>query len=78
MRSAGISSMPLGLHRLDASLAMNFDGAIPTEHVIPSCASTLARIAVAIWRPVPSKRCEPVTSRNASSSEMGSTCGVYE
>ena len=27
---------------------MNLEEAIPTEHVIPSCSSTFARIAVAI------------------------------
>ena len=55
---------------------MNLEGAIPTEQVMPSCASTLARIAVAISRPVPSNFLAPVTSRNASSTETGSTLGV--
>ena len=57
---------------------MNFEGAIPTEQVMPSSFSTRARIAVAISRPVPSNLRAPVTSRNASSSEIGSTSGVYE
>ena len=55
---------------------MNLDGAIPTEQVIPSCDSTLARIAAAISRGVPNRRCAPLTSKKASSSEMGSTHGV--
>ena len=55
---------------------MNFDGAIPTEHVMPSWLSTFARIAVAISRPVPNNRLAPVTSKKASSTETGSTFGV--
>ena len=55
---------------------MNLDGAIPTEHVMPSCSNTRRLISVPISRPEPSKRLAPVTSKNASSSESGSTSGV--
>ena len=57
---------------------MNLDGAIPTEQVMPSLASTWRRISTAISRPVPSNLRAPVTSRKASSSEIGSTSGVNE
>ena len=70
--------MPFGLQRPEASFAMNFVVAIPTEQVIPSLASTFARISFAIVRPSPSRRLAPVTSRNASSSESGSTSGVTD
>ena len=42
---------------------MNFDGAIPTEQVMPSWLSTFDRIAAAISRPVPNNRLAPVTSK---------------
>ena len=70
--------MPFGLHLPDASFAINFVVAIPTEQVIPSLASTFALICFAISRPSPSKRFAPVTSRKASSSESGSTSGVTD
>ena len=70
--------MPFGLQCCDASLAMNLEGAIPTEQVMPSSFSTRALMAVAISRPVPSSLRAPVTSRNASSKEIGSTSGVNE
>ena len=78
MRSVVISSIPFGLQCWEASLAINLEGAIPTEQVMPSSFSTRARIAVAISRPVPNSLRAPVTSRKASSSEIGSTSGVYE
>ena len=49
---------------------------MPTEQVIPSFCSTLALINFAIVWPSPSRRRAPVTSRNASSNEIGSTSGV--
>ena len=58
------------------NFAMNFEGAIPTEQVMPSWASTFARIAAAISRPVPNNFLAPVTSRKASSTDTGSTLGV--
>ena len=78
MRSLVISSMPFGLQCCDASLAINLEGAIPTEQVMPSSFSTRALIAVAISRPVPSNLRAPVTSKKASSSEIGSTSGVND
>ena len=76
VRSGGISSNPFGLHRLEANFAINLVLAIPTEQVIPSWLSTFWRIAVPISRGVPSKRFAPATSRNASSTDIGSTNGV--
>jgi hypothetical protein len=65
-----------GLAASEASLARNFDGATPTEHISPSCSRTLARRWAPIVAPSPKRRCDPVTSRNASSSDRASTSGV--
>ena len=74
--SGEISSIPFGLHLLDANFAINLVLAIPTEQVIPSWLSTFWRMADPISRGVPSRRLAPATSRNASSTEIGSTKGV--
>ena len=68
-----ISNNPFGLHLLDASLAINLFGAIPTEQVIFSSLKIFALMASPISRPLPKSLRAPVTSRNASSSESGST-----
>ena len=67
-----------GLAASEASLATNFDGATPTEQVSSSCSSTAARILAAMVGPSPWSRRAPVTSRNASSSEIASTSGVND
>jgi hypothetical protein len=51
---------------------------MPTEQVMPCSSSTVARIHSPICDGEPSRRCAPLTSRNASSSEIGSTSGVIE
>ena len=42
----------------------------------PTRSRTSARNRAAIWVGVPDTRCSPPTSRNASSTESGSTIGV--
>ena len=76
MRDDGTISMPFGFAFVDATLATNLFGATPTEQVIDCSASTRARIIAAISRGRPSRRTAPDTSRNASSSDNGSTAGV--
>ena len=71
-------SSPSGLDRVDASLAMNLDGATPTEQVMPCCSAIVARISAPIPAGGPSRRMAPDTSRNASSSASGSTSGVTD
>jgi hypothetical protein len=68
--------MPSGLHRAEANFAMNLVGATPTEQVNPSVAWISARILAAITAGRPSSRIAPLTSRNASSSDNGSTTGL--
>ena len=60
----------------DASLATNLQLATPTEQVRPCWSRMLARISSAISVGRPSRRMAPETSRNASSSDSGSTSGV--
>ncbi len=76
--SGGTTSSPSGLERVDASLAMNLDGATPTEQVMPCCSAIVARISAPIRAGRPSRRMAPDTSRNASSSASGSTSGVTD
>ena len=66
----------MGLASSDASLAMSFEVATPTE--ADSCSSSCSRprTAHAICSPVPKSRNAPVTSRKASSRAMPSTNGV--
>ena len=71
-----ITSRPSGLEVSDASLARNFVLATPTDTVRPVSARTRVRIVAAISRPGPNRRRPPDTSRNASSSAIGSTRGV--
>ena len=66
------------MHRADASLATNLQLATPTEQVRPCCSRMLARISSAIRAGRPSRRMAPETSRNASSSDSGSTSGVTD
>lgn len=62
--------------RVDPSFATNLLGATPTEQVSPCSAVTRARIRRAMAAGGPNNRRAPVTSRNASSRESGSTSGV--
>jgi len=64
------------LQRAEASLATNLVGATPTEQVSASSSLTRARMPAAIAAGRPCSRAVPATSRNASSSERGSTSGV--
>ncbi len=74
----GPSTDTCGLAVSDASLATNLDGPIPTEQVMPTSSCTRRRISVAIFVGAPWSRRADRTSRNASSSEIGSTSGVNE
>ena len=76
--SAGTTSRPSGLQRAEASLATNLVLATPTEQVIPCSSSTVARTHSPTWRAPPRRRAAPDTSRNASSSDSGSTSGVTD
>jgi len=75
-RSGGTTTRPSGLARRLASLATDTDAATPTEQVMPCSSWMVARSKEAISRGEPSRRVEPRTSRNASSSETTSTSGV--
>ncbi|CAB4583701.1 unannotated protein [freshwater metagenome] len=68
--------MTIGLARLDANFAMNFDVATPTLHGSSSSSAMRFLIRCPIAVPSPKRLREPVTSRNASSRAMGSMCGV--
>src|ERR1019366_9329430 len=74
--SRGTTSIPSGLQRAEAILAMNLAGATPTEQVMPCCLATWARMCLAIPAGAPRRRRAPATSRKASSSASGSTSGV--
>jgi len=50
--------------------------ATPTDAVSRTSSRTAALMRAAIAGPSPNRACDPVTSRNASSIEMGSICGV--
>jgi len=75
-RNTGPSVLARGLARSVASLARNLVDAIPTEAV--SCCSSTTRdlSSRAICTGGPNVRVTPLTSRNASSSDSGSTNGV--
>ncbi len=72
------TSSPSGLASSLAILASIFVVATPTDATRPVSSRTRARMSVAISAPVPWRRRAPRASRKASSSEMGSTSGVYE
>ena len=73
---AGTTTSPSGLRRSEAILATSLVPATPTEAVSPTSARTSSLIRRAMAGPSPNSAAEPVTSRNASSIEIGSTCGV--
>ena len=66
------------MQRTEAILAMNLDGATPTEQVSPCSASIWRRMAAPIQAGDPSRRRAPDTSRKASSRASGSTTGVTD
>ena len=72
----GTTTNPSGLRRSDAILATSFVLATPTEAVSPTSARVSSLIRRAIDGPSPNSAADPVTSRNASSIEIGSTSGV--
>ena len=65
-----------GLAASEASLASSLEGATPMLQVSESSTLMSRRSAPATAAEGPNNRSEPVTSRNASSNEMGSTRGV--
>ena len=75
-RSAGTTTRPSGLARVEASLATNLVGATPTEQVSRSSCADPATDQHRDLGGRPSSRRAPATSRNASSMESGSTSGV--
>ena len=64
------------MQRAEAIFATNLTGATPTEQVMDCCSRTCRLISSAMALGEPSLRLAPDTSRNASSSESGSTSGV--
>ncbi len=70
------TSMPSGFAMSLASFASSFVVAAPTDAVSPVSARIRRRSNAPISGPVPSDRRAPATSRNASSTEIGSTSGV--
>ena len=78
----GPGSMPereaVGFAALDASLAISLDRPTPTEQSRCISSRTRARISRPMLVPEPNRWTAPLTSRNASSSEIPSTSGVNE
>ena len=72
----GTTTSPSGFSRSDAIFATSLVVATPTEIVSWISSRTASLIARAIVGPSPNSSREPVTSRNASSIEIGSTSGV--
>ena len=70
------STSPSGFSRSEAIFATNLFGATPADAVSPTSSRIRALIRRAISTPVPWRAREPVTSRNASSRDRGSTSGV--
>jgi hypothetical protein len=62
----------------EASFATNFVAATPTEAVSPSSPWMVARIRSPMAGGGPNSRVAPPVSRNASSSDSGSTTGVID
>ncbi len=67
---------PSGLSISEAIFATNLHGATPAETVKPVSFKTTCLIFFAISTGVPKRCAEPVTSKNASSMDKGSTSGV--
>ncbi len=75
-RSGGTSSSPSGLASWLATLARNLVRAMPTVMGSPTRSRTFARSCAPISTGVPDTRARPDTSRNASSTDSGSTIGA--
>ena len=73
---AGTTSSPSGLATALATFARNFVVATPTVIFSPIRSRTSRRSRTAISVGVPDTRPSPPTSRNASSMDTPSTCGV--
>ena len=67
---------PSGLRRSDPIFAQSLFVATPTDSTRPSCSRTSRFSALAMLSAPPNRCSVAVTSRNASSSEIGSTSGV--
>ena len=77
--SGRITRKPSGLSRSRGELGEELRaGATPTEATRPSSRRMSRLIARPISTASPKSRSQPATSRKASSSESGSTSGVYE
>ena len=74
-RPGGTSSSPSGLASWLATFARNLVRAMPTVIGSPTRSRTSVRSRAAICTGVPDTRLNPLTSRNASSTEMASTSG---
>ena len=74
--AGGTTTTPSGFARRLATLATDTDAATPTEQVMPCSSWIVARRCSAISAGVPRRRVDPLTSRNASSSDIASTTGV--
>lgn len=70
--AGGISRIPSGFARCDASFAMNFVPARPTDAGRPVRSRMRSRICLAISIGSPKSLMDPATSRNASSMLSGS------
>ena len=73
---AGTTVNPSGFSISEAILATNLDGATPADMVKPVFSTTICLIFFAISIADPKRRAQPVTSKNASSMDKGSTNGV--
>lgn len=78
MSCSATTSIPSGLAMVDAIFATCLVAATPTLHVMPTSARTRSRIWAAIRAGLPQSRRTPCTSRNASSTDSGSTSGVND
>ena len=72
----GTNRNPSGLATWEATFARNFVRAMPAVIASPTSSRTRARSRTAISTGDPETAPSPPTSRNASSIEMPSTCGV--
>ena len=68
--------LAVGLAALEANLATILERPTPTEQASDSRSCTWRRMSAAMSSGGPSSRRAPVTSKNASSSPIGSTVGV--
>ena len=74
----GTATWPFGFARSDAILAVSFASAMPADAGSPSSLAMRPRIRAAMSAGEPNSCSDAVTSRNASSSDSGSTSGVTE